>query len=111
MSDTPILDEVDEAVVTFTVAADADVYEAFGLTVEPDDVARRVRRRLAARVAAAVRERGWTQSEAAEHLDLHQPEVSRILRGKVEKTSADKLIVVLAKLGDRVDLLLDKALA
>lgn len=41
----------------------------------------------------------WTQADIMAALDIPQPRVSELARGKVDKFSADKLIGYLAKLG------------
>ncbi|WP_299205414.1 helix-turn-helix transcriptional regulator [uncultured Amphritea sp.] len=49
-----------------------------------------------------IEQKGWTQKEAAAALDVAQPRVSELLRGKLDLFSADKLISFLAKLGYRI---------
>lgn len=43
----------------------------------------------------------WSQAEIGEALEVPQPRVSELMRGKVSTVSADKLICYLAKLGFR----------
>jgi predicted XRE-type DNA-binding protein len=45
--------------------------------------------------------RRWSQRDVMAVLDIPQPRVSDLVRGKVDKVSADKLIGYLAKLGVR----------
>lgn len=46
--------------------------------------------------------KGWKQVEIAQVLDIPQPRVSELLRGKISLFSSDRLIGYLAKLGYRL---------
>lgn len=46
--------------------------------------------------------KGWRQAEIAQALDIAQPRVSELLRGKISLFSSDRLIGYLAKLGYRL---------
>jgi predicted XRE-type DNA-binding protein len=46
-----------------------------------------------------VREKGWTQTEAAARLHVTQPRVSDLLNGKITKFSLDALVNMLAPVG------------
>ncbi|MCY1664207.1 helix-turn-helix domain-containing protein [Rhizobium sp. SL86] len=46
--------------------------------------------------------KGWKQAEIAQALDIPQPRVSELLRGKISLFSSDRLIGYLAKLGYRL---------
>lgn len=46
-----------------------------------------------------LKEQGWTQAEAARHLGITQPRVSRLIKGKVEDFSLDMLLVLAARAG------------
>jgi predicted XRE-type DNA-binding protein len=54
-------------------------------------------------------DRGWTQAEIAAALDVAQPRVSELLRGKISLFSSDRLIGYLAKVGYRLRPSLDEA--
>ena len=43
--------------------------------------------------------KGWTQSEAARRLDISQPRVSRLIRGKWQDFSLDMLLTLAARAG------------
>ncbi|MBB4007273.1 helix-turn-helix domain-containing protein [Allorhizobium taibaishanense] len=45
--------------------------------------------------------KGWKQAEIAAALDIPQPRVSELLRGKISLFSSERLIGYLAKLGIR----------
>lgn len=47
-------------------------------------------------------DKGWKQAEIAKALDIAQPRVSELLRGKISLFSSDRLIGYLAKLGYRL---------
>ena len=47
----------------------------------------------------------WNQTEAAKHLGVTQPRVSDLFRGKISAFSLDKLVNMLACLGDDVELI------
>jgi predicted XRE-type DNA-binding protein len=46
--------------------------------------------------------KGWKQAEIAKALDIPQPRVSELLRGKISLFSSDRLIGYLARLGVRL---------
>ena len=52
------------------------------------------------KVAAA----GWTQIETADRMEISQPRMSDLLRGKLSKFSLDFLVNLLARLGSEVEL-------
>jgi predicted XRE-type DNA-binding protein len=54
--------------------------------------------RLAAQVAYAITRRGWSQAEAATHLEVDQPRVSHLLRGHLSRFSVDALLTYLKRL-------------
>lgn len=45
--------------------------------------------------------KGWNPDQIGKALEIKQPRVSELMRGKVDKFSSDKLIGFLAKLGFR----------
>jgi predicted XRE-type DNA-binding protein len=50
----------------------------------------------------AIKERGWTQEEAARYLSVSQPRISDLFRGHIGKFSVDSLMNLLYKLGKDV---------
>jgi predicted XRE-type DNA-binding protein len=58
---------------------------------------------LATRIAQLIEKKGWTQAQTAERSGLDQPKVSRLLRGQLSGFSADRLFVVLNRLGHSVE--------
>ena len=61
-----------------------------------------VRSQLMSRLIDTIRERGWSQKEAADRLGVHQPRVSLLMRGKIGEFSVDTLISMLGRAGLRV---------
>lgn len=59
----------------------------------------KLRAEVMIRVGQHVRDRGWTQSEAARQLGVTQPRISRLLKGKVEEFSLDMLLTLAARAG------------
>ncbi len=61
---------------------------------------------LAGRIDAIVRQRGMTQTEAAQLLGLSQPDVSRLLRGDFREYSLERLLRLLMALGRDIDIVI-----
>ena len=50
-----------------------------------------------------IEQEGWTQTKAAEHLNVSQPRISDIKNGKIDKVTLDMLFSMLfSKLSDQV---------
>lgn len=62
---------------------------------------------LASRIYGKVQEKAWTQVQAAQHLGISQPDVSRLLRGLLADFSIERLLCILAKLDYRVSIRLE----
>ncbi len=61
----------------------------------------KLRAEVMIRTAQHLKEQGWTQAEAARHLGITQPRVSRLIKGKVEDFSLDMLLTLAARAGLR----------
>ena len=59
--------------------------------------------KLAIALVALIREQGWTQSVAAERLQVTQPRMSNLFRGRLEKFSIDALLGMLIRSGYKVE--------
>lgn len=59
---------------------------------------------LAHAINAEIRERGWSQAEAAQRTGLTQPEVSRLGRMKTDGFSQERMQSVLRRLGMDVEI-------
>ena len=63
-----------------------------------------MRAELMALLRDTIKQRGWTQQEAAEKLGIGQSRVSDLMRGKWEKFSLGMLIILTTRTGQRVGL-------
>jgi predicted XRE-type DNA-binding protein len=84
------------APVDDVVASSGNVFEDLGL---PDAEELLLKAKLASVVADLVREKGWSQRQAAGVLGLTQPEVSALMNGKLRGFSLARLIRSLKALG------------
>lgn len=66
-----------------------------------------MRAELMARLRETIKQRGWTQQEAAEKLGIGQSRVSDLMRGKWEKFSLDMLITLTTRTGQHVELVVE----
>ncbi len=62
----------------------------------------RVRSELMIALSKLIEKRKLTQNEAAELLGVTQPRISDLMRGKIDRFSADSLIEMLGRAGMRV---------
>ena len=67
----------------------------------------RVRSELMVSLQKAIAARGLTQSKTAELLDVTQPRVSDLVRGRIDLFSIDALIDMLARLEIRAKVILE----
>lgn len=58
------------------------------------------------RVRTLIKEKGLTQTKAAEILDASQPDVSSIVNGRVSGFSLERLLNFVRRLGDDVEIAL-----
>lgn len=59
----------------------------------------KLRAEVMIRTAQRLKERGWTQAEAARQLGITQPRVSRLIKGKLEDFSLDMLLTLASRAG------------
>lgn len=59
----------------------------------------KLRAEVMIRTAQRIKEKEWTQAEAARQLGITQPRVSRLIKGKVEDFSLDMLLTLAARAG------------
>ena len=69
----------------------------------------RVRAELMRKIAAIVKDSGWTQSEAAKHCGVTQPRINDLLPGRVSRFSLDALVNIAAAIGRKVHVELEPA--
>ena len=63
-----------------------------------------MRSELMCRLEILIRDKKWTQAEAAQVLGISQSRVSDLIRGKFEKFSLDMLITLATRAGKKVEL-------
>lgn len=76
-----------------------NIYEQLGF---PDAEAMLVKADLVIKIAEILRERGWSQQQAAKVLGLTQPKLSKMLRGQFRGISEMKMMDCLLRLGRTV---------
>ena len=86
----------------------ASVWDALADT--PEQAANlRARAELMQQIAAVVKDKDWTQTEAAKHCGVTQPRINDLLRGKVSRFSLDALVNIATAIGRRVHVELEAA--
>ena len=60
-------------------------------------------------IAAVVKDKDWTQAEAAKRCGVTQPRINDLLRGKVSRFSLDALVNIATAIGRRVHVELEVA--
>lgn len=80
-----------------------NVFEDLGL---PDSAQLLAKSEIAARIASIIARRGLTQAGAAQLLDIDQPGVSALVRGRLRGFSSDRLLRFLNALGQDVEIVL-----
>jgi len=75
------------------------VYAELGF---PDAEEMLVEAQLVTKIAQILRERGWSQQQAAQVLGLSQPKLSKMLRGQFRGISEMKMMDCLVRLGREV---------
>jgi predicted XRE-type DNA-binding protein len=76
-----------------------NVYEQLGF---PDAEEMLVKAQLVSQIGEILRQRGWSQQQAAKVLGLSQPKLSKMLRGQFRGISEMKMMDCLLKLGRAV---------
>lgn len=86
----------------------ASVWDAIADT--PEQAANlRARAELMQKIAAIVKENGWTQVEAADRCGVTQPRINDLLRGRVSRFSLDALVNIATAIGRRVHIEIESA--
>lgn len=81
-----------------------NVFADLGFSAE-ESLLLAMRAELMARLRDTIKQRGWTQQEAAEKLGIGQSRVSDLMRGKWDKFSLDMLITLTTRTGQHVELI------
>ncbi len=87
---------------TFTESS-GNVFADLGLA---DAGTRLAKAELARSITAIIQERGLTQREAAQILEIDQPKVSAITRGRLGDFSLERLLMLVNRLGMDIDIAL-----
>lgn len=64
---------------------------------------------LFAALTKLIREKRWTQTEAAQELKISSPRMSNLFKGHLEKFSIDALMEMLVRIGYKLDVDFDPA--
>jgi predicted XRE-type DNA-binding protein len=75
------------------------IYEELGF---PDSAEMLVKAQLVVKIAKILRERGWSQQQAAKVIGLTQSKLSKMLRGQFRGISEAKMMDCLIRLGYEV---------
>lgn len=59
--------------------------------------------KLAIALVQLIRKKQWTQAVAAENLQVTQPRISNLVRGKLDKFSIDALLQMLVRIGYKLE--------
>jgi predicted XRE-type DNA-binding protein len=59
----------------------------------------KLRTEVMIRMKERLQETGWTQAEAARHLGVTQPRISRLMKGRFEDFSLDMLLMLASRAG------------
>ena len=72
----------------------------------PDAEEMLVKARLATKIGALIKSRGWTQQKAAEAIGMPQSKLSKLLDGQFRGISEAKMMECLTRLGQRVQIVI-----
>ena len=81
-------------------SSSGNVFADLGLT---DADERMLKAQLAVKIIELIEQKGWTQARTAEVIGLDQQKVSHLLRGRLLGFSAERLIIILNRLGHSVE--------
>jgi predicted XRE-type DNA-binding protein len=90
---------------TAKTARKPDTYTSVwdALADTPEEAANlRARAEIMQKIAAIVKDSGWTQLEAAQQCGVTQPRMNDLLRGRVSRFSLDALVNIATAIGRRV---------
>jgi predicted XRE-type DNA-binding protein len=91
---------------TIVETSSGNVFADLGL---PDADELLVKSELVRRIDQIIRENKMTQTEAARHLGIEQPDVSNLLRGRLRGYSTERLLRFLLLLGEDVQITITPA--
>lgn len=85
------------------IDSSGNVFADLGFSAEESTLLA-MRAELMTRLRDTIKQRGWTQQEAAEKPGIGQSRVSDLMRGKWERFSLDMLITLTTRTGQHVEL-------
>jgi predicted XRE-type DNA-binding protein len=86
----------------------ANVWDAIADT--PEEAANLgLRSQLMDEIEAVIKQKGWTQAEAAKRCGVSQPRINDLLRGRIARFSIDALVNIASALGRKVTVKLEDA--
>lgn len=77
-----------------------NVFADLGL---PNPEERLLKAQLLVQIKRFIEQKGWTQTQTAEAIGLDQPKVSKLLRGRLNEFSVERLLTILNRLGHNVE--------
>lgn len=83
-----------------------NVFRDLGLPNPEEDLAKA---QLAIAIAGTIEERGLTQTAAAKRAGVSQPHISKIMGGRLEEFSCERLMTILNGLGKDIELVIRDA--
>ena len=92
-----------ERLMAKTIKATENLFESFGVS---SATARnlQIRSSLMIELEKFIRSRGMTQVEAAKYFNVSQPYISDLISGRIDRVSIDKLITLLDRAGQSVNI-------
>jgi predicted XRE-type DNA-binding protein len=75
-------------------------FDEIGLPMSPVDL---LKAKVAAAISRHIQEAGLSQAQAGAALGIDQPKVSKLLRGRLDDFSLDRLVSYVTTLGHAVD--------
>lgn len=88
---------------TSIIESSGNVFADLGFDPAEAEVMK-LRTEVMIRTAQQLKAKGWTRAEAARHLGITQPRVSRLVKGKVEDFSLDMLLTLATRAGLHLEL-------
>ncbi len=80
-----------------------NVFEDLGFP--PDEALNlKIRADLMLKLRSFIKNKGWTQQQAAQFFNETQPRISNLINGEISRFSVDKLLVMLALAGMKIKL-------
>jgi predicted XRE-type DNA-binding protein len=85
---------------TLIVGGGKSVFEDIGIPMSPTDT---LKVTLAAFASRIIQDKGLTQADAAKLLGIDQPKISKLLRGRLNEFSIERLLGFVMALGHAID--------